>query len=193
MKRFILFLIALFVFTGCKSESTETESTEEAAAEGEEQEEGTTEEGATEEAAAPEEEAAPAAPGAITLETATLPTMGHTMLLPAGFSRDRETETGAGYSYDLGNFRNILVSLEPQGVATADEARMYGSIVAGGLRVSEVIDAGNGRYTVLFNTREHDNMQGVAVFTPTHYVKCMAPAEHLDTLRQMCESLTPIP
>ena len=190
MKKFILLLIALFVFTGCKSQSTDTDPAEESAAEEQE-------ESASEEAPAPEpvEEAAPASTeaGSLVLETATLNTMGHTMLLPAGFSRDRETETGAGYSLDIGNYRNLMVSLEPQGASSADEARSMGPVVAGGLQVSEVVTAENGNFVVLFNTREHDSMQAVAVFTPTHYVKCMGPEPYLAELRQMCESLTPTP
>ena len=46
---------------------------------------------------------------------------------------------------------------------------------------------------MLFETRESDGMQAVALFTPTHYVKCMGPEAHQPQLRDMCISLSPTP
>jgi len=198
MKKFILALLAMFLLTACPAAEEEggEEGGEETEGEGEEgaEEEGAEEEGeeAEEEAEEePAEEANGTEPGTIRLEQATLPTMGHTMMLPVGFSRDRETETGAGYSYDLGDYNRLMVGLESQGATDADNARSLAPIVAGGLTVANVETPEEGRYVISFETRESDGMQAIAVFTSTHYAKCMGPEAYVDTLREMCTSLTP--
>ncbi|MFT6397250.1 MAG: hypothetical protein ACJAYU_001996 [Bradymonadia bacterium] len=193
MKKLLLIAAAaLFALPACKSGEPELAPTEESAAE-----EVTAEEEAPSEeeaVAEPEPEPEPPSnePGTLVLETATLPTMGHTMLLPQGFERNRETETGAGYSYDLGDYKTIMVSLEPQGADSADRARSLGPVVAGGLTVKDVEDLGEGRFLVIFVTRESDGMQAVALFTATHYAKCMGPEAHQPQLREMCASLAPV-
>lgn len=131
------------------------------------------------EPAKPAEEPASTEP---VLEEAELPGLGK-LKMPKGFESTAEKH----WSFDLGNFERINVSWEPHGAPNLKKAESLSKILANAetVKSSTTLDSG---FHEIERVREKDGFTFIVVFGPDWYVKCTAPAAHMDTCREIVRS-----
>ena len=103
--------------------------------------------------------------------------------MPKGFESTAEKH----WSFDLGNFERINVSWEPHGAPNLKKAESLSKILANAetVKSSTTLDSG---FHEIERVREKDGFTFIVVFGPDWYVKCTAPAAHMDTCREIVRS-----
>lgn len=124
----------------------------------------------------------PAEPAALVLEQTDLPGLGK-LKLPKGFKSTAEKH----WSYDLGNYESINVSWEPHGAPNLKKAESLSKILATAETVKSSTTLPSGFHEIE-RVRASDGFTFIAVFGPDWYVKCVAPAKHMETCREIVRS-----
>jgi hypothetical protein len=91
------------------------------------------------------------------------------------------------WSFDLGNYESINVSWEPHGAPNLKKAESLSGILANAetVKSSSTLDSG---YHEIERVRAADGFTFIVVFGPDWYVKCAAPAAHMETCREIVRS-----
>jgi hypothetical protein len=133
-------------------------------------------------AAAPDPEPEQPASTTPVLEETDLPGLGK-LKLPKGFQSSAEKH----WTFDLGNYESISVSWEPHGAPNLAKAESLSKILANAetVKSSKTLESG---FHEIERVRASDGFTFVAVFGPDWYVKCVAPAAHMDTCREIVRS-----
>jgi hypothetical protein len=116
------------------------------------------------------------------LEETELPGLGK-LLMPKGFTSTAEKH----WSFDLGNYEAINVSWEPHGAPNLKKAESLSKILANAetVKSSKTLPSG---FHEIERVRASDGFTFIAVFGPDWYVKCVAPAAHMETCREIVRS-----
>lgn len=116
------------------------------------------------------------------LEETELPGLGK-LKMPKGFESTAEKH----WSFDLGNYESINVSWEPHGAPNLKKAESLSKILANAetVKSSTTLDSG---YHEIERVRASDGFRFIALFGPDWYVKCVAPAAHMETCREIVRS-----
>jgi hypothetical protein len=136
-------------------------------------------------AAAPEAKAAAPEEAPSTtpvLEETDLPGLGK-LKMPKGFQSTADKH----WSFDLGNYESISVSWEPHGAPNLKKAESLSKILANAETVKSSKTLENGFHEIE-RVRTSDGFTFIAVFGPDWYVKCVAPAAHMETCREIVRS-----
>lgn len=116
------------------------------------------------------------------LEEAELPGLGK-LKMPKGFTSTADKH----WSYDLGNYEAINVSWEPHGAPNLKKAESLSKILANAETVKSSTTLPSGFHEIE-RVRASDGFTFIAVFGPDWYVKCVAPAAHMQTCREIVRS-----
>jgi hypothetical protein len=118
------------------------------------------------------------------LAEADLPGLGK-LKMPKGFASTAEKH----WSFDLGNYESINVSWEPHGAPNLKKAESLSKILAEAetVKSSKTLDSG---FHEIERVRAADGFTFIVVFGPDWYVKCVAPAAHMETCREIVRSKT---
>jgi hypothetical protein len=129
--------------------------------------------------AAASEQAASTTP---VLEETDLPGLGK-LAMPKGFESTAEKH----WSFDLGNYESINVSWEPHGASDLKKAESLSKILAEAetVKSAKTLDSG---YHEIERVRAADGFTFIVVFGPDWYVKCVAPAAHMQHCREIVRS-----
>jgi len=116
------------------------------------------------------------------LEETDLPGLGK-LKMPKGFKSSAEKH----WSFDLGNYESINVSWEPHGAPNLKKAESLSKILANAetVKSSKTLDSG---FHEIERVRASDGFTFIAVFGPDWYVKCSAPAAHMEACREIVRS-----
>jgi hypothetical protein len=116
------------------------------------------------------------------LEETDLPGLGK-LKMPKGFTSTAEKH----WSFDLGNYEAINVSWEPHGAPNLKKAESLSKILANAetVKSSKTLPSG---FHEIERVRASDGFTFIAVFGPDWYVKCVAPAAHMETCREIVRS-----
>ena len=190
MDRILLAPLVLFSSFGCDRAASETAPTKEspvAAASAAPASAETPKSAAAATPAKPAEAAKPVEPEkpastTPVLEEAELPGLGK-LKMPKGFTSTADKH----WSFDLGNYESISVSWEPHGAPNLKKAESLSKILANAetVKSSKTLESG---FHEIERVRASDGFTFVAVFGPDWYVKCAAPAAHMETCREIVRS-----
>jgi hypothetical protein len=116
------------------------------------------------------------------LEETELPGLGK-LKMPKGHTSTADKH----WSFDLGNYESINVSWEPHGAPNLKKAESLSGILANAETVKSSTTLGSG-YHEIERVRAADGFTFIVVFGPDWYVKCVAPAAHMETCREIVRS-----
>lgn len=116
------------------------------------------------------------------LEEAELPGLGK-LKMPKGFTSTADKH----WSFDLGNYESINVSWEPHGAPNLKKAESLSKILANAETVKSSTTLPSGFHEIE-RVRASDGFTFIAVFGPDWYVKCVAPAAHMEACREIVRS-----